>query len=167
MNNKTGEWPIPTHFEPKKVGTVWRVPYQQRAAEAQAWARTQGIKPAATDRVRICVMPIDAQNTFCLPDFELFVGGRSGRGAVEDNVRLCEFVYRNLGVITEIAPTMDTHTAMQIFHPVFLVNDQGQHPAPMTPVSLEDVEKGRWKVNPAIAQSVANGIPMRSVGTRR
>jgi nicotinamidase-related amidase len=157
MNNKTGEWPIPTHFEPKKVGTVWRVPYQQRAAEAQAWARTQGIKPAATDRVRICVMPIDAQNTFCLPDFELFVGGRSGRGAVEDNVRLCEFVYRNLGVITEIAPTMDTHTAMQIFHPVFLVNDQGQHPAPMTPVSLEDVEKGRWKVNPAIAQSVANG----------
>lgn len=157
MNIKTGEWPIPTHFEPKKVGTVWRVPYQQRAAEAQAWARTQGIRPAATDRVRICVMPIDVQNTFCLPDFELFVGGRSGRGAVEDNVRLCEFIYRNMGVITEIAPTMDTHTAMQIFHPVFLVNDQGQHPAPMTPVSLEDVEKGRWKVNPAIAQSVANG----------
>jgi nicotinamidase-related amidase len=27
----------------------------------------------------------------------------------------------------------------------------------MTPISLEDVERGVWKVNPAVAQSVANG----------
>jgi nicotinamidase-related amidase len=46
---------------------------------------------------------------------------------------------------------------MQIFHSVFLVNEAGEHPAPMTPISLEDVEQGRWKVNPAVAPSVANG----------
>ena len=52
---------------------------------------------------------------------------------------------------------MDTHTAMQIFHPIFLVNDAGEHPQPLTPISLEEVEKGVWKVNPAVANSLANG----------
>jgi nicotinamidase-related amidase len=149
--------PIPKHFNPKRVGEVWRVPYQQRAAEAAAWAARHGLTAAATDSVRICLMPIDCQNTFCLPDFELFVGGASGQGAVDDNRRLCEFIYRNLGVLTAIAPTLDMHTAMQIFHSVFLVNDRGEYPAPMTPIALEDVEQGRWKVNPAVAHAVARG----------
>ena len=64
-------------------------------------------------------MLIDVQNTFCIPDFELYVGGRSGRGAVEDNTRLCEFIYRNLGNITHITATMDTHMTMQVFHAIF------------------------------------------------
>jgi nicotinamidase-related amidase len=102
-------------------------------------------------------MIIDAQNTFCIPGFELFVGGRSGMGAVEDNVRLCEFIYRNLGVISEIAATLDTHTAMQIFHADFWINDAGENPPPMTTISLAEVEQGIWKVNPAIAYSLAHG----------
>jgi len=52
---------------------------------------------------------------------------------------------------------MDTHTAMQIFHELFLVNDNGEHPPPMTAISLEDVDRGVWKVNPAAAASVAEG----------
>ena len=40
---------------------------------------------------------------------------------------------------------------------MFLVNADGEHPQPMTPVSVEDVEKGVWKVNPAVADSVAGG----------
>ncbi|MDQ7825781.1 MAG: isochorismatase [Candidatus Eremiobacteraeota bacterium] len=149
--------PLPSHFDRNKVGEVWRVPYQQRFTEALEWARRHHVDPAAKDRFRICLMVIDAQNTFCIPGFELFVGGRSGSGAVDDNVRLCEFIYRNLPFITEIAPTLDTHTAMQIFHPFFLVNDEGKNPAPMTAISVEDIEKGLWKVNPAIAHSVAKG----------
>lgn len=151
------ELPIPAHFKADRVGEVWRVPYQDRAREAQAWARQHNLKPAASDTVRVCLLPIDVQNTFCLPDFELFVGGRSGRGAIEDNVRLCQFIYRNLGTITEIDPTMDTHTAMQIFHPIFLINEAGEHPQPLTPISLADVEQGVWKVNPAVAGSLAHG----------
>src|SRR6266540_6881881 len=100
------ELPIPAHFDADKVGQVWRVPYQDRAREAQAWAKQYDIKPAASDRVKMCLMAIDVQNTFCLPDFELFVGGRSGRGAVDDNRRLCEFFYRNLGAITQIFATL-------------------------------------------------------------
>jgi nicotinamidase-related amidase len=148
------ELSIPSHFDPTTVGEVWRVSYQERAVEAAEWASQHKIEPAAQDKFRVCLMPVDVQNTFCVPEFELFVGGRSGKGAVEDNRRLCEFIYRNLGVITEISPTMDTHQAMQIFHAVFLVNDAGEHPAPYTLVSAEDIEQGLWKFNPEIARSL-------------
>lgn len=149
--------PIPSHFDPMRVGEIWRVPYQQRAEEAESWARQHQLPPAAKDRIKICLIAIDVQNTFCIPDFELFVGGRSGTGAIDDNVRLCQFIYRNMGAITTIYPTMDTHTAAQIFHPVFWINDAGEHPAPMTVISLEDVQNGVWKVNPGIAYGVAGG----------
>jgi nicotinamidase-related amidase len=150
--------PLPSFFDSSKVGKIWRVPYQQRASEAKSWAKQHQIQPAETDRTRVCLLLIDVQNTFCIPEFELFVGGRSGTGAVNDNVRLCEFIYGNLSLITEIAATMDTHTAMQIFHPIFWLNDAGEHPTPAaTTISLEDIEKGLWRVNPAVAYSIANG----------
>ena len=145
---------IPDHYEPEKVERVWRVPYQERAEQAHAWARKHGIPPAAEDDFRIALVCIDVQNTFCLPDFELFVAGRSGTGAVDDNKRLCEFIYRNLNRISEITCTLDTHTATHIFHPVFLVNDDGQHPDPLTLVTAEDVEHGVWKFNPALASTL-------------
>ena len=148
------ELPIPPHFDPHKVDEVWKVPYEERAAEAEEWAKLHNIQPAANDRFRTCLVAVDVQNTFCIPGFELFVGGRSGTGAVDDNRRLCEFIYRNLGVITQIAPTMDTHQAMQIFHSVFWVNDEGEQPAPFTLISEEDVKKGRWKFNPALGHSL-------------
>ncbi|MEG4504523.1 isochorismatase [Microcoleus sp. F6_B4] len=148
--------PIPEHFDPKKVGEVWRVPYRERATQAKDWAKQHSIQPAASDKNQTCLLIIDAQNTFCLPEFELFVGGRSGSGAVDDNLRLCEFIYRNLNAITTIAPTMDTHTAMQIFHPIFWIDEAGEHPIPAaTSITLEDVQKGIWKVNPAIAHSIS------------
>jgi nicotinamidase-related amidase len=149
--------PIPSFFDRAQVSQVWRVPYQQRAIEAEQWAKTHQIQPAATDSRRVCLLAIDVQNTFCLPDFELFVGGQSGTGAVDDNLRLCEFIYRNLGVITEITPTMDTHTAMQIFHPIFWINAAGEHPAPATMVTLAEVQDEIWQVNPAIADSLKAG----------
>jgi nicotinamidase-related amidase len=141
------------HFDPDRVGEVWRVPYQERAEEAQAWADEHGLRPALEDGFRICLVCVDVQNTFCIPGFELFVAGRSGTGAVDDNRRLCEFIYRNLGAITEIVPTLDSHRAMQIFHPVWLIDDQGRHPEPYTLVSPEDVESGRWRVNPPAVES--------------
>jgi nicotinamidase-related amidase len=150
--------PIPTHFNPQSVKDVWRVPYGDRAAQAAQWTQHHNLQPAAADTTRICLLAIDVQNTFCIPDFELFVGGQSGMGAVDDSRRLCEFIYRNLGVITQIIPTMDTHTAMQIFHPIFWVNAAGEHPIPAaTMITFEEVQQGVWRVNPAIAPSLFNG----------
>jgi len=146
--------PVPSHFDPGRVSEVWKVPYEERAREASQWAKKHRLRPAADDGFRICLVAVDVQNTFCIPGHELYVGGRSGTGAVDDNRRLSEFIYRNIGVITEICPTMDTHQAMQIFHAVYLVNDKGEHPAPFTLVTEEDVRKGTWKFNPALAHSL-------------
>jgi nicotinamidase-related amidase len=143
--------PVPEFFDPGKLNQVWRVPYEERARQAKAWALQHGLRPASTHGTKTWLMLVDAQNTFCLPGFELYVAGRSGTGAVDDNRRLCEFIYRNLGVITQITATMDTHQAMQIFHAIFLIDENGEHPAPYTNVSADDVRTGKWKFNPALA----------------
>jgi nicotinamidase-related amidase len=148
------ELPVPAHFDPARVGEVWKVSYEERAREAESWAREHSVSPAADDELRVCLVAVDVQNTFCVPGFELFVTGRSGTGAVDDNTRLCEFVYRNLRSISRIIPTLDTHSPLQIFHAVFLVDEHGRHPDPYTLVSAADVERGVWKVNPAIASTL-------------
>jgi nicotinamidase-related amidase len=148
------ELPLPPHYDADRVGEVWRVPYSERAADAQAWASEHGLRPGFENGLQICLVAVDVQNTFCIPGFELFVAGRSGTAAVDDNRRLCEFLYRNLEAISEIVPTLDSHRAMQIFHPVWLVDDEGRHPNPYTLVTAEDVESGRWRVNAAAAESV-------------
>jgi nicotinamidase-related amidase len=146
------ELPVPSFFDPQMTSTAWRVPYQERAAQARQWSKQHQLPPAVNDERRITLVTVDVQNTFCLPEFELFVGGRSGMGAVEDNRRLCEFIYRNLANITRVASTLDTHFAMQIFHPILLVDEQGEHPEPYTLVTYEDVRTGRWKFNPQAAE---------------
>jgi len=145
---------VPPHFDPDRVGEVWRVDYERRARDAAAWAAEHDIRPASEDSPRVCLLAVDVQNTFCIPGFELFVGGRSGTGAVDDSRRLCEFVYRNLGTITQVLPSLDTHHAMQVFHAIWLVDEAGNHPEPYTLVSAEDVESGRWRVNEAVADAL-------------
>ena len=137
---------LPPHWNPARVGEVWRVDYAQRFADAERW-REHGVAPAAEDRFRAALVVVDVQNTFCTPGFELFVAGRSGTGALDDSRRLCEFVYRNLGSLTRIVPTFDTHQALQIFHRIFLVDGDGNHPEPFTQVTAEDVARGRWQVS--------------------
>lgn len=148
------ELPIPNHFDPHKVSQVWRVPYEERASQARAWANEHNLRPAAQDQIKIALVLIDVQNTFCIPEFELFVAGRSGTGAVDDNLHLVQFIYRNLGAITQISGTLDTHLATQIFHPIFLVDEGGEHPPPYTLVTAEDVRQGRWKFNAALADDL-------------
>jgi nicotinamidase-related amidase len=152
------ELPVPAHFDPDRVGEVWRVPYEDRARDAPAWAEKHGLRPATGDSFRVCILAVDVQNTFCVPDFELFVAGRSGSGAVDDSRRLCEFIYRNLGTITQIFPSLDTHQAMQVFHAIWLVDEQGNHPDPYALISHPGVEAGRWRVNRAVAEALGIGV---------
>jgi nicotinamidase-related amidase len=151
------ELPIPAHFDPSRTGEVWRVRYEDRAREATAWADEHDLQPASEDQFRLALLMVDVQNTFCIPDFELFVAGRSGTGAVDDTRRLCDFVYRNLGSITQILPSLDTHHAAQVFHAVWLVDEDGNHPDPYTLISHEDVVTGRWRVNEAVAEILGIG----------
>jgi nicotinamidase-related amidase len=146
--------PLPPHFEPERVDQVFRVDYEARFRDGADWRRAHDLRPAVMDGFRTAAVLVDVQNTFCTPGFELFVAGRSGTGALDDNRRLCEFLYRNLASITQIVPTLDTHQALQIFHPVFLVDAEGRHPDPYTLVSVDDVAGGRWRVDPDVAHEL-------------
>ncbi len=155
---KNKELPFPKHFDETKIGEVWRVPYQELAEDAGLWAKKHEIPPSDKDGLKVCLLLIDVQNTFCLPGFELFVGGRSGRGAVEDNSRLCSFIYRNLSSVSKIFAPLDTHHSFQIFHPVFWVDKEGGHPKPaQTIISVDEVKSGVWKVNPEICEDLGKG----------
>jgi nicotinamidase-related amidase len=143
--------PIPEFFDPTRVGEIWKVDYATCAAQARDWAKQHNLESATASKKQISLLLVDVQNTFCLPDFELFVGGRSGRGAVDDNVRLCQFIYLNLGNITNITATLDTHLSQQIFHPIFFVDADGNHPTPYTIIQAEQLQRGEWKFNPALA----------------
>jgi nicotinamidase-related amidase len=156
------ELPLPPHWDPGRVEEVWRVEYETRAAEAAQWAERHGIGPAKRDDRRVALLAVDCQNTFCTPGFELFVPG-----APDDSCRLCEFVYRNLGAITEIVPTLDTHKAFQIFHAAWLVDADGRHPPPYTTVSVEDVEGGVWRAsNPPLQDHLLGYVRALEAGGR-
>ena len=144
--------PLPPHVDLGRVGEVWRVDYEARFRDATAWAGEHGLTPAAHDRPRVCLLVVDAQNTFCTPGFELYVAGRSGTGALDDSRRLCAFVYHHLALVTEVAVTLDTHQAFQVFHAPFLVDAGGRHPDPYTLVTMDDVASGRWRVDPSAAE---------------
>jgi len=145
---------VPGHFDPARVGKVWKISYQELAEDAEKWSKQHNLRPASSDSFKICIIAVDVQNSFCIPDFELFVGGRTGTGAIDDNRRLCEFIYRNIDVITQICPTMDTHQTMQIFHAIYLVNDEGEHPHPFTLIKKEDIRQGKWRFNPMLSYSL-------------
>jgi nicotinamidase-related amidase len=148
------ELPLPPHVDLERVGEVWRVDYEARFADATSWAETHGLGAAENDARRICLLVVDAQNTFCTPGFELFVAGRSGTGALDDNRRLCAFLYRNVGAVTQAVVTLDTHQAFQIFHAPLLVDAEGRHPDPYTLVTSDDVASGRWRIDAGAARTV-------------
>lgn len=143
--------PIPYFYDPYLVYKIWRVPYDERHIEAREWAVEHNIEAADTDQSRTLLLLIDVQNTFCIPEFELYVSG-----AEEDNQRLCSFIYRNIPNITNIVCTMDTHTSMQIFHQNFWINDAGEHPTPLvTLITPENIESGEWYVNKDIVDNMS------------
>ncbi|HEU0247090.1 MAG TPA: hypothetical protein VFR38_08405 [Gaiellaceae bacterium] len=148
----TRELALPPHVDLGRVGEVWRVDYEARFHDARAWAGGHGVVPAALDAQRTCLLAVDVQNTFCTPGFELSVAG-----ALEDSRRLCSFIYRSLGAITETVVTLDTHQAFQIFHAPLLIDPEGRHPAAYTLVTVDDVRAGRWRVDPEAAEVLGIG----------
>ena len=64
----------------------------------------------------------------------------AGRGAIDDTRRIAEFIYRNLGALTDITTTMDTHFAYQIFFPSFWVDQDDQ---PLTAVPRDHARADR------------------------
>jgi len=106
---------------------------------ATEWRRQRRIAPSSTDRFIIHLLLIDMQKDFCFPEGSLYVGGRSGTGAIDDSRRVAEFIYKNLDRLTDLTATLDTHFAFQIFFAAFWVNEVGE---PLNSHSLIDLDHG-------------------------
>lgn len=152
------ELPVPEFYDSRHAAEWGYRPDQQRLFErASQWRREFELPPASEDGRRIHLLLIDLQKDFCFPEGALYVGGRSGRGAIEDNDRLARFVYHNLGVISETTCTMDTHFPYQIFFPSFWLGEDDLPPRPHQEVTVADIREGRLRPNPALAAWLAGG----------
>lgn len=161
--------PTPSFYDPRHAAEWAYRPVAERLfTEAMAWTGRHGITPSAKDKFRLHLLLIDMQKDFCFPDGTLYVGGRSGTGAIDDSRRIAEFIYRNVPYITDVTTTMDTHFAFQVFFAPFWQTDDGR---PLSPHTLIDVEDGRLvnkdptgtvlhmnvRPRPAIAHWLCNG----------
>ncbi len=150
--------PLPPFFDP---GNAERHGYAPDAArlltEAPEWRRSHGVKPAGNDKKAVHLLLIDVQKDFCFPEGSLYVAGRSGRGAIDDSRRISEFLYRNLGRITRVSATMDTHFAFQIFFPSFWIGRDDGPVAAFREITTADLDRGEVRPNPAVAAWLCGG----------
>lgn len=132
--------PAPTFYDRSKVSAVYVERAGLVAEVADEYRKEHAVQPASKDEARVAAFGIDAQIGFCTPGASLFVPG-----AVEDTQRTLDWIYRNLDRLTQLFFSLDTHRVLQIFHPAWWVDEDGEHPAPFTPVTLADVKGGRWR----------------------
>lgn len=127
---------FPDFYNPERIGTLF---YPNMPAVAEAAAAAQ-LPPAAADRQIVHLLIVDMQVDFCHPQGALYVPGAEG-----DIQRLIEFIFRHGQHLTSITCTLDSHLPFQIFHPPWWADEEGNHPAPLTLISAEDVDAGRWR----------------------
>lgn len=156
---------IPAYFDPSKVGTLFDPDLAGSAAAGVAFARDQGIssaREAAQSQTTINLILIDCQRDFCHPgrtDADGTVLERPGSlyvpGAEGDMRRICEFIYNNFARLNNITASLDSHYLYQIFHPSWWIDPEtGEHPAPFTFISSDDLTANKWLPVRNIADSL-------------
>ena len=127
---------FPDFYDPEQIGSLF---YPDVNAVAQAAAEAS-LPAAAGDAKRVHLLVIDMQVDFCHDNGSLYVPGAEG-----DIRRLTEFIFRHAGRITDVTCTLDSHLPYQIFHAAWWVDEEGNHPDPLTIITAEDVRAGRWR----------------------
>ncbi len=126
----------PTFYNPAKVSQL----YLPEMAQAATAGQGAGFSSANQDKQRVMLLLVDPQIDFIFTE-----GTLSVPGAIEDTRRTIEWIYRNAGQLTSVAASLDSHTVFQIFYPTWWGNDQGEHPAPFTQITTDDIHKGVWR----------------------
>lgn len=86
------------------------------------------------------LLVIDPQNDFCDPEG----GALYVPGAEADMARLAALIDRLGGAIDAIHVTLDSHHPIDIAHPVFWRDTEGNPPAPFTGIAPDAVRSGEW-----------------------
>lgn len=149
--------PIPSFFDPANADNFAYNPDVGMYQAVNDWTRQHHITAAANQHLKIALLLIDMQRDFTNRKGALYVGGRSGNGAVDDSVRVAQFIYRNLANLTSIDATLDTHLGFQIFFPSFWIDADGNHPAPFQFLLTQDILDGKFDINPLIAPILTGG----------
>lgn len=89
--------------------------------------------------MRTQLLIIDPQNDFVADHGSLRV-----EGAADDMNRLAAFVMANLDTLDAIHVTLDTHQRLDISHPLWWMDPDGDSPAPFSSFSAADVRAGLW-----------------------
>jgi nicotinamidase-related amidase len=85
------------------------------------------------------LLVIDAQYDFCDNKGTLYVPGSE-----KDMERLASFIRDRGKTLQGIVLSQDTHQVIDISHPAFWKNKNGETPAPFTQITVEDVENDVW-----------------------
>jgi len=138
---------FPSIYDPRRIGSLFYPDYAAVASEAgQA-----NLSAAAADKEKIHLVIIDMQVDFCHANGSLNVPGSIG-----DIQRLIEFIYTHAERITNITCSLDSHLPHQIFHPAWWVDADGNHPAPFTMITYDDIKAGKWRPLVAPVQSTSS-----------
>lgn len=135
---------FPTFYDPSRIGTLFYPNVPTIATAAQA----ANLRPATEDKQKIHLVIIDMQVDFCHAQGNLNVPGSVG-----DMQRLIEFIYKYADRLTNITCSLDSHLPHQIFHPAWWADEQGNHPAPFTMITYNDIKTGKWRPLVAPVQS--------------
>jgi nicotinamidase/pyrazinamidase len=101
-------------------------------------------------QLRVALVIIDPQIDFH-PGGSLAVAG-----ADEDAARIAKLIDDRGASITNIIITLDSHHKNHVAHHITWVNQAGEHPAPFTLISADEIKKGIWKAtDPKRQQLVA------------
>jgi nicotinamidase-related amidase len=87
---------------------------------------------------RNLLLIIDMQNDF------MENGSLPVKGSHKDSENISNFIYNNIDKLYRIAISLDTHSPLQIFHPPWWVDQNGNNPKPYTTITLADLDAGRW-----------------------
>ena len=146
----------PPWYDPKNCG-VLRFPDIDLAALSGAeYGQSAGIKRCQKwqdDDESVILSVIDCQLDFVCPEGSLAVPG-----AVEDTDRLNRFIYANVGKISHILASLDSHYLFQPFHrlnwaagmrPTGRMSgssyQEGEHPEPFAVITSQDVRDDVWR----------------------
>ncbi len=127
---------FPNFYERQKVGTL----FKPRVSEVIEVADQDAMRPSQRDERRILLLLVDPQVDFVHED-----GSLSVPGAVDDTRRIIEWLFSNLERVTDIAVSLDSHTPLHIFYPGWWIDQAGNHPEALTPITAQEVDDGRWQ----------------------